>query len=67
VELLQTIPPLFAVRLAFVPPLASGNIPVSEVVKSTLPHNGAAPTPPLIRTFPVATSASRANEVAVLA
>src|SRR4030042_1924933 len=51
----------------FVPPFATGKIPVTAVVNPTLPQNGANPTPPLNNTFPTAISASLANVVAVLA
>jgi hypothetical protein len=50
-----------------VPPFASGRIPVNDVPKSTLPHDGAPPAPPLINTLPVATSGKRANDEVVLA
>gem|GEM_PF-4919522 len=43
--------------LELVPPLAMGKVPVTCVVKPILPQLGAAPIPPLIIAFPVATSA----------
>ena len=50
-----------------VPPLATGRVPETAVAKPTLPHDGAEPTPPEIRAFPTATSASLAKEVVVFA
>ena len=38
------------------PPLITGNTPVTCVVRPIFPHNGATPTPPEIKAFPVATS-----------
>ena len=46
-----------------VPPLVTPNVPLIAVLSDTFPQEGATPTPPLIRQFPVATSASRANVV----
>jgi hypothetical protein len=51
----------------FVPPLVIGNTPLTCEVNPTLPHDGAAPIPPLISTLPVAISASRENVVGALA
>ena len=61
------MPPLLAVRFAFVPPLASGRIPDTAVVSETFPHAGAVLTPPDSNTFPVAISANFAKEVVVSA
>jgi len=53
------LPYTYPVRVvAPVPPLATGNVPLTWVVNPTLPQEGAVPTPPDIRAFPVATSAS---------
>src|SRR6185437_8951549 len=41
-----------------VPPFATGKVPETAEARATLPQLGATPTPPEMRTFPVATSAS---------
>lgn len=61
------MPPLLAVRFAFVPPLASGRMPDIAAVSETLPHAGAVVTPPESSTLPVAISANFANVVVVSA
>ena len=48
-----------------VPPLATGRVPETCVVRPTLPHEGAVFTPPEIRALPVATSASLERAVVV--
>ena len=53
--------------VAPVPPLATGRVPDTEVVRLTWPHKGATPTPPDNKTFPVATSFNRASVVDELA
>ena len=50
-----------------VPPLGTPNVPETCVANPIFPHEGAVATPPLIKQFPVATSASRANDVAASA
>ena len=49
------------------PPLPIGNVPDTWVVKPILPQLGAAATPPEISALPVATSASLAKVLVVLA
>ena len=61
------MPPLLAVKFAFVPPLASGRMPDMAVVSETLPHAGAVLTPPESSTLPVAMSANLARDVVVSA
>ena len=46
-----------------VPPLAAGRMPVTWVVRPTLPQVGAAPAPPARRALPVAVAVSRLRVV----
>lgn len=50
-----------------VPPLATGSVPETCVVRPIFPHDGAVPTPPEIKALPVATSASLESVVVPLA
>ena len=53
-DVASTTAPLPVEVVAPVPPLVTGSVPLTCVVRPILPHTGATPTPPEIRALPTA-------------